>query len=113
MESTSTQMSNLTGSRTRMQALRTVLLTSLAVTATCAPVALAVTAVSGGRFLTAFVVLRWLVVLVLLLTPIAYRTVFVRAGWNLPYVMQTPLTALFLTCESIAVDIISAQIHRM
>ncbi len=105
--------SNLTAGRSRAEAVRTVLLTSLAVTTLCAPIAGVIAAATPARFLTAFVVLRWMVVLVLLLTPLAYRIVWVRRGWTLPYAMQTPLTALFLTCESILVDILSAQIHRM
>lgn len=105
--------SNFTAGRSRREAFRTVLLTSLAVTATCAPIAGIIALAAQQRFLTAFVILRWMVVLVLLLTPLLYRTLFVRRSWSLPYVMQTPLTALFLTCESIVVDILSAQLHRM
>jgi hypothetical protein len=102
---------NLTLGRSRAAAFRTVALTSIAVTATCAPVGALIALATGTRFMLAFVMLRWLVVLVLLVTPILYRTIFVRQGWTLPYVMQTPLTALLLTIESIGVDILSARLH--
>lgn len=102
---------NLTAGRTPGEAARTLIATSLAVTAACAVVAAGASAVTETRFLLAFVLLRWSVVFVLLATPLLHQVLRRWTSVQLPYVMRTPLTALLLTCESIVVDIISAQLH--
>jgi hypothetical protein len=80
----------------------------LAITTCSGLVALAVHASSGSDFLVTFVVLRWVAVAVLLVTPLIR---YVRPDVVLSGPLRTPLTALFLTTESILVDIVSAQLH--
>ena len=96
---------------TRTSAAWTVVRFSLAVTALGALVAAVLRLAIGADFLLSFVYVRWFVVLVLLAAPLAHRTVLRRAGVALPFAMQTPLTALVLTVESICFDILSAQLH--
>lgn len=95
---------------TRRQELLSVLAFSLAVTAAGAVIAGAVDVVADVDFLLAFVLIRWTVVMVLLVAPIAHRLLLRWSSVRLPYVMQTPLTALLLTVESICFDILSAQL---
>ena len=95
----------------RVRIFATLLLTSLCVALGAAAVAALVSGVANTDFLLSFVYLRWLAVLLLLLIPIGWRRYSNRFSWTLPYVLRTPLTALFLTCESILVDIIIGQLH--
>ena len=95
-----------------MKRARDVVLCSLAVTATAALVALAVHLGSDVRWSLAFVIARWIFVAALLVTPIVHQAAtHLGATWRMPWVLQTPATALLLTCESIAFDIVSAQLH--
>ncbi|MCW2950096.1 MAG: hypothetical protein JWN41_1109 [Thermoleophilia bacterium] len=83
---------------------------SLAITAAAAALAGVVAAVSSVRWALAFVVLRWLIVAGMLATPLAAQlATHFGARWRLPYALRTPATAVLLTCESIAFDIISAH----
>jgi hypothetical protein len=90
---------------------RDVVLLSLAVTAFAALAALVPALAFGVRWSLAFVYIRWSLVFVLLSLPLAHQ-LLVRLGvaWQLPWGLRTPATALLLTCEGIAYDIISAQL---
>lgn len=94
----------------RARALGAVVYFSLAVTVLGALGAGVATLTAGADFLLAFVLVRWSVVLLLLVAPALHRLVLARRGLPLPYAMQTPLTALVLTIESICFDILSAQL---
>lgn len=96
--------------RSLRQRLVPVLVFSLSVTACAGLVALLLDVVGGLDGLLAFVYLRWGVVFTLIATPIVHRTA--RGRLPLPYVLQTPFTALLLTCESIVVDIVIAQLRH-
>lgn len=89
-----------------------VILCSLLVTAAAALVALVALLATDARWSLAFVIARWLFVAALLATPLVHQ-VATRLGatWRMPWALQTPATALLLTCESIAFDIVSAQLH--
>jgi hypothetical protein len=93
----------------RRRELLTVLTVSLSVTAVTSVVSGVLYVVAGVDVLLAMSYLRWSVVAVLLASPLAWQLVGARAGLTLPYAMRTPVTALLLTCESIVVDIISAN----
>ena len=91
---------------------RLVVTCSLLVTACAAAVAVAAASVTDVRWNVVFVIARWLVVAALLATPLVHQVaVRLGAGWRMPWVLQTPATALLLTCESIALDIVSARLH--
>jgi hypothetical protein len=90
---------------------RQVLLVSLSVTAACALFALGISSVIGSDYLRTFIYLRWFAVLVLLVSPLVHRLVLAKhSNITLPWVMQTPATALLLAVESILVDIIVGQL---
>lgn len=97
--------------RTLASGTRAVVACSLLVTAAAALVALAVAQLAGTRWSLAFVIARWCFVAVLLATPLLHQLV-VRMGatWRMPWALRTPATALLLTCESIALDILSARL---
>jgi hypothetical protein len=84
---------------------------SLLVTTAAAIVATLVALPGPLEWSVAFVIARWICVAVLLVLPLAHQVV-VRTGrsWRLPWVLQTPATALLLTVESIGFDILSAQL---
>jgi len=106
-------LSPLTAGRSRGQAALAVLICSLAVTAGSGVIATTLWALSPLPFVLTFVYLRWAVVFTLLVTPLAHQALKRRPAFTfqLPYVMQTPLTALLLTFESIIVDIVGAHLH--
>lgn len=95
------------------RALLPALTLSLCVTACCAMLALPLHALVGVRYAIVFIVLRWLVVAALLLAPLLHQLLVraTRSRGGLPSVLATPLPALLMTCESIAIDIVSAQLH--
>jgi hypothetical protein len=97
--------------RTFGSGLRDVVLCSIGVTTMAAAVALPLAALLGERWSLVFVIVRWLCVAALLATPLLHQ-VLVRMGvtWRMPWVLQTPATALVLTLESIALDILSARL---
>lgn len=101
----------LTAGRSRREALISVVIFSLCVTAVTGVAAAALWLVTGADFVLAFVLLRWTVVFILLVTPLVHQVLKRWTTVRLPYVFQTPLTALLLTFESIIVDIIGAQLH--
>lgn len=91
--------------------LRDVVVCSLVVSAAAALVAVPIAFALDTRWSLVFVILRWLLVAALLITP-AVQQIATRsfgATWQLPWALRTPATALLLTCESILFDIISAQ----
>ena len=98
--------------RSFARATRDVVVCSLLVTAAAASLAVVAALTSGVRWSLAFVVLRWLLVAALLATPLVHQ-VAVRFGarWRMPWALQTPATAVLLTCESIAFDIISSHVR--
>lgn len=97
--------------RSAWRGARDVLVCSLAVTALAALTALAYALVADVRWSLAFVILRWLLVAALLVTPLAHQiTVRMGAAWRMPWALRTPATALLLTCESICFDIVSARL---
>jgi hypothetical protein len=61
-----------------------------------------------AEFSVIFVITRWCVVGVLILTPLLSQ--LTRGRLPIPLAMRTPWTALLLTVESIAFDILSANI---
>jgi len=92
--------------------VRDVVLCSLLVTTLAALVALAAHVFGDVRWSLAFVVARWIFVAALLVTPLVHQVATrLGAAWRMPWVLQTPATALLLTCESIAFDILSARLH--
>lgn len=94
----------------RRDAVRNVVLFSLSITAASALLALGVASVSATRWSLAFVVLRWIIVAALIATPLIHQVARrFGAQWTMPYALRTPATALLLTCESIAFDILSAH----
>ena len=87
------------------------ILCSLLVTTTAALVALVLMIVADARWSLAFVITRWIFVAALLVTPLIHQlTSRLGATWRMPWVLQTPATALLLTIESIALDILSARL---
>jgi FtsH-binding integral membrane protein len=107
-----TATSEPTQRRTFSHGLRSVVACSLLVTLAAALVATLVSAAAVDlRWSVAFVVARWLCVAALLVTPLVHQIV-VRLGgsWRMPWVLQTPATALVLTTESILLDILSARL---
>lgn len=98
--------------RTLGRATRDVIACSLLVTAIAASLAVVAAVATDVRWSLAFVVLRWLLVAALLATPLVHQ-VAVRFGarWRMPWALQTPATAVLLTCESITFDIISSHFH--
>ena len=97
---------------TRAAMWKSALIFSICVTAASAVVAAVVWKLFDVSFPLTFVYLRWLVVLVLLITPVVHHLLLKRRSWQLPVAFQTPVTALLLTCESIGYDIISAHIRH-
>lgn len=91
--------------------LRDVVLCSLLVTTSAALVALVVAVPLDVDWSVAFVIARWLFVAALLMTPLVHQVVMRLGGaWRMPWVLQTPATALVLTVESILLDILSARL---
>lgn len=84
---------------------------SLTVTVAAAIAATIIAAIIDERWSLVFVIARWLCVAALLVTPLVHQLA-TRAGVQrrMPWVFQTPATALLLTAESIALDIISAHL---
>jgi hypothetical protein len=97
--------------RTFTRGLRDVVICSLLVTASAAVVATAIALPADLRWSLTFVIVRWLCVAALLATPLIHQAI-VRLGgtWRMPWVLQTPATALVLTVESILLDILSARL---
>lgn len=90
---------------------RDVVACSLLVTAAAAIVASVVAIPVDARWSIVFIIARWLCVAALLATPLVHQVaVRLGASWRMPWVLQTPATALVLTCESIALDILSARL---
>ena len=80
---------------------------SLLITAACAAVAVVVNPLAPQDFLYAFVLVRWIAVLVVWVVPLVSRIV---PAWPIPRVARTPFTALALTIESIGFDILSVHL---
>ncbi|MEO6867155.1 MAG: hypothetical protein ABI200_03965 [Gaiellales bacterium] len=97
--------------RTFRSGVRDVVVCSLLVTIAAALVALAIAQTTDARWSLVFVISRWLCVAILLATPLLHQ-IAVRFGakWRMPWVFATPATALLLTVESIAFDILSARL---
>lgn len=89
--------------------LRPILFISLSITFVAGVVAYAYASVADVRFLFWFVILRWICVTLTLGTALLWKY---RDGqlW-IPSPLRSPLTPLFLTIESILVDIVSATTH--
>lgn len=85
-----------------------VVLFSLAISASAAVVATVLALADLAAFGVTFVIIRWLMVGVLILTPLLSQ--LSRGRLPIPAPMRTPWTALLLTLESIAFDILSAQL---
>jgi hypothetical protein len=97
--------------RTFSRGLRDVVLCSLLVTTSAALVALVVAVPLDVDWSVVFVIARWLFVAALLMTPLVHQAVMRLGGaWRMPWVLQTPATALVLTVESILLDILSARL---
>lgn len=79
---------------------------SLLITAACAGIAVGVNPLAPKDFLYAFVLVRWIAVLVVWTVPIVAR---IFPQLPVPRVARTPFTALALTIESIGFDILSAE----
>ncbi|MBC7461474.1 MAG: hypothetical protein H7287_08935 [Thermoleophilia bacterium] len=95
---------------TRGRAVLEVVAFSLSTTVASAVLALGASLVSDVRWSIAFVVLRWLIVAALVATPLVHQVARrFNVGWTMPYALRTPATAVLLTCESIAFDILSAH----
>lgn len=97
----------LTTARPRRHLLARVLVFSLCVTTTAALVAVLVHAValSDMRYMVVFIYARWFAIFGLIGVAVALR---ISPGIRAPAAVRTPLTVLFLTVESIAIDVISA-----
>ncbi|MCW2973386.1 MAG: hypothetical protein JWN72_1659 [Thermoleophilia bacterium] len=96
---------------TRGRAVLEVVAFSLATTAASAALALVAALVADVRWSIAFVVLRWLIVAALVATPLIHQAARrFGATWTMAYALRTPATAVLLTCESIAFDILSARL---
>lgn len=97
--------------RSRARGARDVLVCSLTVTTFAAAAALVASLASDVRWSLAFVVLRWLLVAALLTTPLLHQVaVRLGAAWRMPWVLRTPATALLLTVELVAFDVLSARL---
>ena len=108
MTSTAFSANSDDAAQSRDNTLRSVVLFSIATTLAIAVASSLWHVVSGQRFLLVFVLMRWTVVFALLLAPVAKQ---LFRGLPLPHLIERPWVALLLTCESIAIDIISAQTH--
>jgi hypothetical protein len=97
--------------RTRSRRIGEVVACALLVTALAALVGLAVAIPTEVRWNYAFVIARWICIFTMILVAVASQ-VAERTGrsWRAPWVFRTPATVLLLTCESIAFDIVSAQL---
>lgn len=84
--------------------------TSLAASALAAAATAAAWLLADVDFLMLFAILRWIVVALLLVTPLLQQLLQLRWDVRLPYALRTPATALVLTVESICFDILSARI---
>lgn len=92
--------------------VRSVVLLSVLVTAGAAIIALVPATAFDVRWSLAFVYVRWGVVFALLALPLAHQVAARRGhAWLLPWALRTPATALLLTIEGIAWDIVSAQVR--
>jgi hypothetical protein len=97
--------------RSRRRAALEVVAVSLAVTAAAAVVASLAAPLLATRFSLAFVVLRWVIVGVFLVTPLLHQLALQRgSARRLPFALRTPATALVLTVESIVFDVLSARL---
>ncbi len=84
---------------------------SLLVTALAAVAGLAVAAATEVRWNYAFVIARWICIFALILVAVVDQVAQRRRlTWRAPWVLRTPATVLLLVCESIAFDIVSAQL---
>jgi hypothetical protein len=81
---------------------------SIAATTIAAIVTITLHVVASTPFLVPFIVLRWCVVFALCGT---VAVTWLAPRLPLPGVLRTPLTPLLLTCESILIDIVGAQLH--
>lgn len=96
---------------TRTGAIATIVAFSLGATSLGAVVAAGIWLAADVRYLFVFVIVRWIAVLLVLLAPLIHRNLPGRRTRRLPYALQTPVTALVLSVESIGFDIIAAQLH--
>ena len=84
---------------------------SLLVSALAAFAGLVVALASDVRWNYAFVVARWICIFTLILVAAAGQLAERRSwSWSTPWVLRTPATVLLLVVESIAFDIISANV---
>lgn len=85
---------------------------SIVVTIAAALFALVPALALDARWSYVFVMTRWIVVFVLLALPLVHQLAM-RRGTDLalPWALRTPATALVLTVEGIAYDIISANLR--
>lgn len=81
---------------------------SVSITCASAVFALIASFATDAAFSVIFVIARWCVVGVLILTPLLSQ--LSRGRLPIPLAMRTPWTALLLTIESIAFDILSARL---
>ncbi|MCW2961354.1 MAG: hypothetical protein JWM25_1368 [Thermoleophilia bacterium] len=82
---------------------------SLTITALAALVAVPIARALDERWALVFVYARWACIFTLLAAPALQQVANRRGtGWQLPWALRTPTTALLLICESVAFDIISA-----
>lgn len=110
-EPTGARPTSPTPRRGPWRALRGIVACSLLVTLAAALVALIVAIALDVRWSLAFIVARWLFVAALLATPLLHQAaVRLGIGWPMPWALRTPATALLLTIESIAFDILSSHL---
>ena len=96
---------------TRRRAVLEIVAFSISTTIAAALLAFGASLLSDVRWSIAFVVLRWLIVAALVATPLIHQVVRrFGARFTMPYALRTPATAVLLTCESIAFDILSARL---
>lgn len=97
--------------RTPGRAFRDIVVCSMLVTLAAALVAAAAPLAFDVRWSFGFVIARWIFVAALLTTPLLHQlAVRFGVGRRMPWVLRTPATALLLTVESIAFDILSARL---
>lgn len=103
-------MSTSSSERSLRRKIFEVVACSLSVTTAAAAVASILYFLIEQRWSLIFVVARWICVAALLITPLMHQAL-TRFGikHRIPWVFQTPATALLLTLESITLDIISAH----
>lgn len=97
--------------RTTRRAVGEIVGCSILVTAAAALAGLLVAVAFDARFAYAFVIARWICILLMLLTPILHRLLLHSGRTSrVPWAARTPATTLLLVCESIAFDIVSARL---